>query len=186
MDKFIKIPCNIDNKGVVDQDINKDSIIASIKVSDMITPMNFTSDSKLYTDDVYLTLNMINQISSGTNNELYKNIQPENTPLIWSDDIIERMKGTPLYSILKSKKYRLEEIIKNSVTDCKDMNQFINFFYLMYSSVFTKSLILPIKGNSVLCYIPVINTINSTFNDDQNVYYEYIDNNGSDFDEVNV
>ena len=47
----------------------------------------------------------------------------------------------------------------------------------MYSSVFTKSLILPIKGNSVLCYVPVINTINSTFNDDQNVYYEYKNEN---------
>lgn len=177
MDKFIKIPCNINNKGVVDQDINKDSIIASITVSDMITPMNFTSDSKLYTDDVYLTLNMITQISSGNNNELYKNIQPENTPLIWSDDIIEKMKGTPLYSLLKSKKYRLEEIIKNSITNCKDMNQFIHFFYLIYSSVFIKSLILPIKGNNVICYIPVINTIKSTFNNDQNVYYEYKNEN---------
>ena len=57
--------------------MDKDNIIASIPFSEMITPMTFTSDSKLYNDYTFLTLNMISQISGGMNNDFYNKIHPE-------------------------------------------------------------------------------------------------------------
>lgn len=164
MEKFFKVPCKLENnKTKITKSVNKDDIIGEVEFKDMITTLNYTKEPKLLTDPIFLSLNMVINASS---NPIIKELSHESIPILYNEETINKFKGTPLYSFLKGHIDQVQNKVKESVTEIKDINSFINYFMLIYSAVVSKVVTIKLNENPTLCFFPILNKIQMTYNKD--------------------
>jgi hypothetical protein len=175
MEKYLKLPCNIEEDHIsLLSNVNKDDIIAIVKENEAISNNKFTDKPELLEDINFLALSMAMDIK---NNTIYSSLKPESTPLIWDDKIIEQLNGTPLYYIVTSYKENLVNIVKSSIQNCNDLEQFQKIFSLLHSIVYVKGISCLINNVNTLVFVPLLNYIKISFSNEKSNTYIVHENN---------
>lgn len=175
MEQYLKLPCKIELDHIsLLQNVKKDDIIAIIKEDKVISSNQFTDKPELLQDINYLTLSMAMDIN---NKPIYKSLKPESTPLIWDDNIIETLNGTPLYYLVTSYKESLFKIVKDSIQNCDNIENFQKIFNLLHSIVYVKGISCIINNVDTLALIPLLNYIKINFSNEKSNTYIIHENN---------
>jgi len=163
MENILKKKCEIGNHVISKENIKKGEIILQISIDDLICCDSFTDDKNLFTDPIFFSLNIVVNLKQYANK--LSTLKPELIPYLWTNKTIDRLKGTPLHMIIMEQKYRVNNKVKESVSNCQDFKKFHELFKIVYSSIFSKGLIIKNnKGNVILSYVPILNNFNLELN----------------------
>lgn len=162
MEKFFKVPINFEkNENITIKDIKKDTLIGEVHFNDMLSTLNFTKEEKLFSDPVFLTLQLVANINSFP---ILKSMNPELIPLLFDENTLNKFKGTPLFYFIKGHINEVREKTEKSIKKVNDFDNFFKIFLIYYSIVISKGIMINLNNKPTLCLFPIMNKVRFSLN----------------------